>query len=157
MWVAEPHSSANDSTHVQMISPLGTQIQHKVGCSMVLTLWKLLEPMGTQYCTKWAPAGSHFVESCWTHGYTILHKVDSCSPHFVQVIGPHGISMQFTLRAQINNMKFTFTMHIVGFLVSWFTLCACDFTHEITIFHKMDSKFQIPACNNTSFDNSDFN
>jgi hypothetical protein len=61
------HSSANDSTHVQMISPLRTQIQHKVGCSMVLTLWKLLEPMGTQYCTKWAPAGSHFVESCWTH------------------------------------------------------------------------------------------
>jgi hypothetical protein len=128
MWVAEPHSSANDSTHVQMISPLGTQIQHKVGCSMVLTLWKLLEPMGTQYCTKWAPAGSHFVESCWTHGYTILHKVDSCSPHFVQVIGPHGISMQFTLRAQINNMKFIyfyyahsgFPCELVHTLCMWF-------------------------------------
>jgi hypothetical protein len=83
-------------------------------------------------------------------GYTILHKVDSCSPHFVQVIGP------MALRAQINNMKFIFTVHIVGFLAE-FTLCACDFTHEITIFHKMFSKFQIPTCNNTSFDNSDFN
>lgn len=76
------HSCANDFTSAYT-NPAQSASQH--GSHFV----KAIGAMGTQYCTKWAPAGSHFVESCWTHdGYTILHKVDSCSPHFVQVIGP---------------------------------------------------------------------
>jgi hypothetical protein len=113
----------NDSTHVQMISPLGThnpaQSESQHGSHFVQVIgptsaqselilqFSLCESYwshGHTILHKVSSCSSHFVKVVGPiHGYTILHKVDSCSPHFVQVVRPMK-SQHFT--KWIQNFKF---------------------------------------------------
>jgi hypothetical protein len=128
MWVAEP-------TPLQMIPLMCKWFHpcvHKSSTKWVAAWFSLCESYWSPWAHNIAQSELLQVLTLWKVvgpiGYTILHKVDSCSPHFVQVIGPHGISMQFTLRAQINNMKFIyfyyahsgFPCELVHTLCMWF-------------------------------------
>lgn len=78
----------NDSTHVQMISPLGT---HNPAQSELQHGSHFVQVIGPTSAQSELILQFSLCESYWSHGHTILHKVSSCSSHFVKVVGPMGI------------------------------------------------------------------